>query len=306
MRAPSSAIGIVRRARRPDGWIATGPRPAARRDDLALWPGPGEDLCWLAGDWRILQRHDGHRWSLDDLLTAWFAALELSELPARRGRSPARPRPVRFVDLGCGIGSVLLLLAWKLPGARGIGVEAQAVSVDLARRSIARNGAEERCQVRRGDLRDPVAIPEGPVFDLVTGTPPYLPRGTGTESPKPQRAPARIELRGGIEDYCATAARLLAPGASFVGCEAAGRRERLERAARAAGLGIARQRDVVPRAGKLPLFTLFALRRPGHTASSASAGEPRAEIEPPLVVRDARGRRTAEYRAVREAMGMPP
>ena len=39
----------------------------------------------------------------------------------------------------------------------------------------------------------------------MTGTPPYKKLGTATPSPDPQRAHARIELRGGIEDYLATA-----------------------------------------------------------------------------------------------------
>jgi SAM-dependent methyltransferase len=114
-----------------------------------LWPRAGEDLCHLAGDWRILQLLRGHRWSLDDLMTAWFAA----EVVA-----PAAPR--RFADLGCGIGAVLLLLAWRFPETRGLGIEAQAVSVDLARRSLAWNGADERCEVRHGDLREAASIRE--------------------------------------------------------------------------------------------------------------------------------------------------
>jgi hypothetical protein len=54
-----------------------------------VWPGPGEDLCHLAGDWRILQLVRGHRWSLDDLVTAWFAADTTSGAP-----------PARIADLG--------------------------------------------------------------------------------------------------------------------------------------------------------------------------------------------------------------
>ena len=66
----TSTPGIVRPARRPPGWAAPGPRPG--RERVELGPRPGEDLCFLAGDWRILQRLGGHRWSLDDLVTAWF------------------------------------------------------------------------------------------------------------------------------------------------------------------------------------------------------------------------------------------
>src|SRR5262245_27407238 len=94
-----TAGGIVRLPRRPPGWRAPGPHPAAG-DVTMLGPRAGEDLCYLAGEWRILQRLDGHRWSLDDLVTAWVAADELAAEP-----------PERMVDLGCGIGTVLMLLA---------------------------------------------------------------------------------------------------------------------------------------------------------------------------------------------------
>ena len=289
MRAEAaSAGGIVRAPRRPPGWTAPGP-PPSDWDDPALRPRAGEDLCWLAGDWRILQRLDGHRWSLDDLATAWFAAETVAAQPPRR-----------YADLGCGIGSVLLLVAWRFPGARALGVEAQEVSWALARRSVAGNGVRARCEVRRGDLRDSGVVPEGAVFDLVTGTPPYLPPGTGRESARVQCAPCRIEHRGGIEDYCAAAARLLAPGGWFVTCAGGTQTPRVLDAAHGAGLRVLRSRAVIPRAGKAPLLAVHALQR----AEPASQGAEVAQL-PPLTVRDADGRWTSEFRALRRDMGMP-
>ncbi len=280
----SAGRGIVRTARRPAGWIAPGPAPRGR-DDVA--PGPGEDLCFLSGDWRILQRVDGHRWSLDDLVTAWLAARVASSRPPRR-----------LLDLGCGIGSVLLMLAWRFPDAIAVGVEAQAVSVDLARRSITWNGCGERCAVREGDLRDPQVVPEGPAFDLVTGTPPYLRLGTARESRRVQKGPCNFEHRGGIEAYATAAARALAPDGAFVVCEQASQDARAHAAAAAAGLTVARSLAVVPRAGKSPLFSVHEMRRP-HGARPH-------ETLAPLVVRDARGARTPAFRALRGDMGLPP
>jgi tRNA1Val (adenine37-N6)-methyltransferase len=270
--------GIVRPARRPQGWVAPGPAPATPpREDV--WPQPGEDLCYLAGDWRILQRTGGHRFSLDDLVTAHFAA------------RLARPR--RLLDLGCGIGSVLLFLAWRFPQARCLGIEAQPVSAEMARRSVAWNGIDHRCEVRLGDFRQ-VALEER--FELITGTPPYFPRGTGTESEGVQRGPCRFEHRGGIEAYCVKAAPLLEPGAPFVGCAPTAQAERVMVAARDAGLNIERWRDVVPRAGKAPLFSVFAMKREAVAMT----------VEAPLVVRDRASRRTEEFVALRAEMGMPP
>lgn len=287
------AGGLIRRPRRPPGWTAPGPRPSAWNEP-ALAPRPGEDLCWLAGDWRILQRVDGHRWSLDDLVTAWFAAEAVRERPPRR-----------HLDLGCGIGSVLLLLAWRYPALESVGVEAQEVSHALARRSIAGDGAAARCAVRLGDLRDARVLDRGATFDLVTGTPPYLPPGTGRASVRVQCAPCRIEERGGIEDYCRAAARVLAPGGSFVACAGGTQDERVREAARAAGLAVARSRAIVPRAGKAPLLAVHALRRDDEPCAEDALDPRDGGALPPLVVRDLHGRWTDEFRAVRRAMGMP-
>jgi tRNA1(Val) A37 N6-methylase TrmN6 len=279
-------LGIVRPPRRPPGWIAPGPPPSAeaeRRDDLL--PRDGEDLCYLSGDWRILQRVGGHRWSLDDLIVAWVAFDETRHTPPRR-----------FADLGCGIGSVLMMIAWHFPSARGTGVEAQELSADLARRSVQWNGIADRCEVRLGDLRDRSILPEEHCIDLVTGTPPYFTPGTANQSARPQLGPCRFEHRGGVEDYCNAAARLLAPGGVFVTCAGWLQRERVGGAAEAAGLRIERRLDVVPRQGKTPLFSVYALRR------GAPGLDPGADS---LVVRDATGKRTDRFRALREQMGLP-
>ena len=280
----SHSFGIVRPPRRPAGWHPPGPPPAPEPRPAELWPRPGEDLCHLAGDWRILQLVRGHRWSLDDLVTAWFAAEVV-------GNSP----PTRFADLGCGIAAVLLLLAWRFPAARGVGVEAQPVSVDLAHRSLAWNGAAGRCEVRRADLRDPTSIPEGAVFDLVTATPPYLPVGSAHGSPRMQWSGCHLELRGGVEAYCEAAVRLLAPDGWFVTCAGARQDERVRAGARRAGLHVVRRRDVIPRSGKPALFAVWAMRREVRAAGA----------EAPLVVRDRHGRWTDAFRAVRAGMGMP-
>src|SRR3954466_4841951 len=101
-----SRRGIIRPARRPAGWIAPGPAPAGAQGRADLEPADDEDLCLLTGDWRLFQKQVGHRLSLDDLGPAWVAP---------RRRDPARA--LRALDLGCGLGSVLLMVAWKLPHA---------------------------------------------------------------------------------------------------------------------------------------------------------------------------------------------
>jgi tRNA1(Val) A37 N6-methylase TrmN6 len=281
-----SARGIVRPARRPAGWVAPGPPPAGPQGRRELEPAADEDLCFLAGDWRLFQKQRGHRWSLDDLVTAWVAT--------RRFAADLH-RPVRALDLGCGLGSVLLMVAWKLPRADVTGIEAQPDRAAMGRRSIAYNGVAERCRILDGDLREAAELG---TFELVTGTPPYFPRGTGTESAKAHALACRFELRGGALDYLATAATLLAPRAPFVMCAPAREAGRVDAGAAAAGLALVERWEVIPRAGKPALI---------HVDVFVPA--PAAEREPParrtLVVRDARGAWTPELRQVRADLGMP-
>lgn len=282
-RSSSETAGVVRPARRPAGWTAPGPPPAGARGRADLAPGPGEDLCHLVGDWRIFQRVDGHRWSLDDLVTAAVAA--------------DGPAPRRALDLGCGIGSVLLMVAWAFPDARLIGVEAQAISAALARRSIRYDGCEYRVEIAVGDLRDAALLPADS-FDLITGTPPYFAPGTHTRSEAVQRGPCRHELRGGVEDYVRAAAGRLAASGRFVFCCADRQREHALAVLETAGLRPRREVEVVPRAGKPPLVAVFEAVRASEAGGASSERET-------LTVRGPDGQWTEGFRALRARMGMP-
>lgn len=274
--------------KRPAGWAPPGPKPRGYAERADLRPGPDEDLSFLTGDFRIFQRKDGHRWSLDDFATALVAIEEARD----------HGRVLRALDMGCGIGSVLLMVAWALPEARLVGLEAQDLSAGLARRSIAFDGVEDRVEVRSGDLRDDALVPEGAVFDLVTGTPPYIPLGHGIVSDKVQRGPCCFETRGGIEDYARAAAGRLAPGGLFVACAGAKPEGRTLAAAEEVGLIVRRHVDFIPREGKPTLFTVTVMGRAGEE-------HPPARFER-FVVRDAQCAITSQMHRARETMGLPP
>src|SRR5215207_8654876 len=111
-------------------WAKPGPIPPGARGD-----GPeveaGETLDAISGHFRLYQLRDGHRFSTDDVLTAWYAT---TWVPSAR----------RVLDLGSGIGSVGMITAWRLAGARFVTIEAQAESVALARQSADYNGLLDR------------------------------------------------------------------------------------------------------------------------------------------------------------------
>ncbi len=235
----------------------------------------------LTRDFQLFQRKRGHRFSSDDIVTAW-AAMHLV------------PRPVRALDLGCGIGSVLLHVAWCAPEATLVGVEAQAVSFALLQRNVAHNGVAARVTVHHGDLREEEVIARlGDGFDLVTGTPPYFPPSTSIDAMDAQRAYARVEYRGGVEAYVTAARRVLAPTGTFVLCGDADADTRVATATEAAGLTRVGRWVVLPRAGQRPLFSVWALRFEADT-----------NFDVTLTLRDARGEPTDDARRLRAFSGI--
>lgn len=276
------------------GWAKPGPVPPGARGD----PGtpevePGETLDAISGHFRLFQLEQGHRFSTDDVLTAWYGS---SWCPTAR----------TALDLGSGIGTVAMIAAWRLPAARFVTVEAQADSVRLARKSACWNGLAERFDIRHGDFREPGALAPEERFDLVLGSPPYFPPGTGAISDHPQRHACRFELRGTIVDYCLVAARHLNPG-GFFACifpiAPEDQSVRVQAGAKDAGLIIVRQRPVVLREGERPLLGLFGMMRAEDLPERMRS---RTWAEPPLIIRAADGAVHPEYAAVKLSFGFPP
>lgn len=187
-----SGLGYIVRSRRKDAagnfvkkhnrksypsFSAPGPHPLGDRGRPELQERTCEELCYLVGNWRIFQEINRHRYSTDDLVTSWVAVVE-----ARRFGLLEEQLPTAVLDIGCGIGSVLLSNAWQLPYARCVGLEAQPERFAQAVRSITYNIGEypveqDRVNVINCDIRDPCLrltreFPEG--FDIITGTPPYF------------------------------------------------------------------------------------------------------------------------------------
>lgn len=272
------------------GYVLPGPTPPGLPE--SEFP-EGTTLDAISGQWKLFQYKKGHRFSTDDVLVAWY------------GTSNA-PHPARVLDLGSGIGSVGMVAAWRLPGARFVTVEAQDISLALARKSAAHNGLLERYELRQGDFRDPGVLRDDERFDLVLGSPPYFPLEDGVLGDHPQKIACRFEVRGDISHYCATAAKHLAPGGLFA-CVfpvlPAHQLERVRAAAKAAGLSILKQRDVALKEGEPPLLGLFAMVR---AADLPEAFREKTWVEPPLTIRRADGSVHPEYSAVKLSFGFPP
>ena len=272
------------------GWAKPGPVPPGPGAPPAIEP--QETLDAISGHFRLFQLREGHRFSTDDILTAWYGT---SWCPTAR----------TALDLGSGIGTVGMICAWRLPGARFVTVEAQSESVALAKKSARYNGLTTRFEIREGDFREEGILREDEKFDLITGSPPYFAPDAGVRSEHPQKLACRFELRGTVVDYCAAAAKHLATG-GFFACvfpNEPTQLARLKAGANGAGLVIVRKRPVVFRESDPPLIALFGMMRAEDLPEWFRT---QTWIEPPLVIRTRDGGIHPEYSAVKLAIGFPP
>jgi len=272
------------------GWAKPGPVPLGLAAGIAVEP--HETLDAISGHFRLFQLRDGHRFSTDDILTAWYGT---SWCPTAR----------TALDLGSGIGTVGMICAWRLPGARFVTIEAQSESVALARKSAVYNGLTGRYEIREGDFRASELLRDDEKFDLITGSPPYFPPDAGVKSEHPQKLACRFELRGTIADYCSTAAKHLAAGGLFacVFPHEPAQLARVVAGAHEAGLVIVRKRPVVFRDGDPALVGLFGMMR-AEDLPEWFRGQ--TWTEPDLIIRTRDGKIHPEYSAVKLAIGFPP
>ena len=223
-----------------------------------------ETLDAISGHFRIFQLRKGHRFSTDDLLTAWYG-------------TAWAPSAGRVLDLGSGIGSVGMIAAWRLPGARFVTVEAQEESVRLARKSAAYNGLADRYDIRHADFRDAHALAPDERFDLVLASP-----RTSLSAPASK---AIIRRRWRAVSNCAATSAITRASPPNICSRADSSRasirrngaSRLESAVQAAGLTVIRRRPVIFREGEPPLVGLFGMMR---AADLPAAMRDRTWIEP--------------------------
>jgi tRNA1Val (adenine37-N6)-methyltransferase len=152
------------------------------------------------GDIVLNQPQSGYRFSIDAVILSHLACPQAGET---------------VLDLGTGCGVIPIMLAFRHPEIRVIGVEIQPTLFDLARQNVAANRMTHRIRIVHKDMGQlSLADIDGPVEQVVTN-PPYRQRGSGRINADSQRAVARHELRVDLETVLVTARRMLQTSGRF-------------------------------------------------------------------------------------------
>lgn len=226
------------------------------------------------GGLRVIQRADAFRFGTDAVLLADFAA------PRRHDR---------VCDLGTGTGIIPLLLYARENTISADAVEIQPDMADMAARSMAMNGLNEKIRVLPGDLRSIRTLLPHARYDLVTCNPPYGKAGGTLLNPDASKRLARHEESCAIEDVACAAAWLLQNGGRLCCVFPAARMIELSDAMRKYRMAPKRIRMVhsrVEKAAHLYLMEGMLDARPGLI------------IEPPLVIYDENNAYTPELRRI--------
>ena len=151
---------------------------------------------------RLIQKKNGLTFGTDAYLLSAFV------------RSAPR---AHCVDLGSGTGVIPLLLCSRNKVKDCCAVEIQPEFASLIARNAALNEMEARISPVCADVRELRDLQSsiGHEVDVVTANPPYMRADSGARNRDDEKYIARHEVAGGIDDFCAAAARLLRSGGVF-------------------------------------------------------------------------------------------
>lgn len=144
--------------------------------------------------YKIIQNPSKFCFGMDAVLLSGFAQVKKDE---------------RALDLGTGTGIIPLLLSAKTEGIHFSGLEIQEESADMARRSVALNGLEEKIEIVTGDIKDASARFGASSFDVITTNPPYMIGDHGLKNDNEAKTIARHEILCDLEDVLRESSRIL-------------------------------------------------------------------------------------------------
>ena len=217
-------------------------------------------------------RRVGFPLSMDSVLLADFADIK---------------REQRCLDLGCGAGTLMLLLKARVPDLSISGIEILPDSADAARLNLRLNDMD--AEVVSGDLRDRKLPFHAGDFSFVISNPPYFHVEGRSISPDCSRAAARGELNCSLLELCVAAAYYCRNGGRFFMVYRPDRLCDVFSCLSSTGLEPKRLRLVQHDADTSPCLALIEARRGGKRSLA---------ILPALLLHDADGNETAEFKHI--------
>lgn len=150
--------------------------------------------------YRIIQNEKKFCFGMDAVLLSGFARAEKGE---------------NVLDLGTGTGIIPILMEAKTEGKHFTALEIQEEVANMAERSVALNGLEEKITVVTGDIKEASKIFGRASFDVVTCNPPYMNQNHGLKNPGEPKAIARHEVLCTFQDVAREASAMLKSGGRF-------------------------------------------------------------------------------------------
>lgn len=233
----------------------------------------------FGGSLKLYQPKRGYRFSIDAILLAAFAAQKAHGTVA---------------DLGAGSGVVSLVLAKNRRVSLVVAFEIQDELAEIAKKNVVLNHCEDKITIEHGDIRQVRKKFSAGQFDAVVTNPPFYAVGTGRINPHSQKAAARHEMHGTLDDFIASAAFLLKTGGTFFVVYSADRIIDLFTGMREAKIEPKVLRSVHPKAGEPATMVLVE----GIKGAGVSL-----KILNPLFVYDSDGNYTSETKEFYKTVG---
>lgn len=244
-------------------WAQAG--PILLRDDERI-----DDL--QRNHYGIIQRKGAFCFGMDAVLLSGFATVKRGE---------------QALDMGTGTGIIPILLSAKTEGEHFTGLEIQEESADMARRSVAYNGLEQKIEIVTGDITVASSLFPLASFDVVTSNPPYMNDAHGIKNPGDAKAIARHEVKCTLEDVVREGMRVLKPGGRFYMVHRPRRLVEIIQTMKKYGLEPKRMKLVHPYVNREANMVLMEAVRGGGALM---------KVEPPVIVFDSQGAYSEEIR----------
>ena len=210
--------------------------------------------------YEIIQSPGRFCFGMDAVLLSAFARVKKNE---------------KALDLGTGTGILPILLEAKYPGLHYTGLEIQEESADMARRSVS--------------IKEAASIFGAASFGVITTNPPYMIGDHGLKNQNEALYIARHEALCTLDDILRESAKILKVKGRFYMVHRPFRLPEIMTKMCAYGIEPKRMRLVYPYIDKEPNMVLI---------EGMKGGNPRMQVEPPLVVYQKDGSYTEELLAL--------